>query len=150
MKNKRDFLSITDLSAEEIWQVLNMAKKLKKELKDKGKNRALLMDKKMVMLFDKPSLRTKLSFDIAMDQLGGHAVYFGSNEIGLGKRESVSDVSKVISSMANLIVVRVFSHRTLKELAESSKVPVINALSNLEHPCQVLADLLTIWEIKKN
>ena len=149
MKSKKDFLSITDLSAKEIWQVLEMAKKLKDELKNKGKNKALLIDKQMVMLFEKPSLRTKLSFDIAMNQLGGHAVYFGSNEIGLGKRESVSDVSKVISSMANVIVARVFSHRVLKELAKSSEVPVINALSDLEHPCQVLADFMTIWEVKR-
>ena len=149
MKNKRDFLSITDLSAEEIWQVLDMAKKLKNELKNKGKNKALLMDKQMVMLFERPSLRTKLSFDIAMNQLGGHTVYFGSNEIGLGKREAVSDVARVISGMANLIVARVFNHKALEGLAINSNIPVINALSDLEHPCQVLADLLTIWEIKK-
>ncbi len=148
MKNKRDFLSVTDLSAKEIWQVLDMAKKLKNELKNKGKNKALLMDKQMVMLFERPSLRTKLSFDIGFNQLGGHTIYFGSGEVGLGTRESVSDVSKVISSMANLIVARVFYHRVLKELAKSSKVPVINALSDLEHPCQALADFMTIWEVK--
>lgn len=148
MKNKRDFLSVTDLSAEEIWQVLDMAKKLKNELKDKGKNKALLMDKQMVMIFERPSLRTKLSFDIAMNQLGGHTVYLGPNEIGLGKREAVSDVAKVISSMANLIVARVFNHKDLEGLAINSNIPVINALSDLEHPCQALADLLTIREIK--
>ncbi len=148
MKNKKDFLSVTDLSAEEIWQVLDMAKKLKNELKSKGKNKALLKDKQMAMLFERPSLRTKLSFDISFNQLGGHVIYFGSWEVGLGTRESVSDVSKVISSMANVIVARVFCHQTLKELAQSSKVPVINALSDLEHPCQALADFMTIWEVK--
>ncbi len=148
MKNKKDFLSVTDLSAKEIWQVLDMAKKLKNELKSKDKNKALLKDKQIAMLFEKPSLRTKLSFDIAMNQLGGHTIYFGSNEIGLGKREAVSDVAKVISSMANLIVARVFNHKDQEELAINSNIPVINALSDLEHPCQALADLLTIWEIK--
>ncbi|MBI2018135.1 ornithine carbamoyltransferase [Candidatus Daviesbacteria bacterium] len=146
---KRDFLSITDLSAKEIWQVLIWAKKLKIELKTKGKNKPQLIDKQMVMLFEKPSLRTKLSFDIAISQLGGHAVYFGPKEVGLGKRESIADVSKVISSMADLIVARVFSHQDLESLSQNSRVPVINALSDIEHPCQVLADLMTIWEIKR-
>lgn len=145
MKAKKDFLSITDLSAKEIWQVLLMAKKLKEQ---KIKRRDYFEGKSMVMLFEKPSLRTKLSFDIGFSQLGGHSVYFGPNEVGLGKRESVSDVSKVISSMADLIVARVFSHKDLEELAENSKVPVINALSDMEHPCQALADFLTILEVK--
>lgn len=148
MKNKRDFLSVTDLSAKEILQVLIMAKKLKEELKEKGKNKPLLENKQMVMLFEKPSLRTKLSFDLGFDQLGGHAVYFGANEVGLGKREPVSDVAQVISSMADLIVARVFSHKDLEELAKNSNIPIINALSDLEHPCQALADFLTILEVK--
>lgn len=148
MKNKKDFLSITDLDAKEIWQVLFMAKKLKEELKSKGKNNPLLKNKQMVMLFEKPSLRTKLSFDFAFDQLGGHPVYFGANEVSLGKRELVSDVAQVISSMADLVVARVFNHKDLVYLAENSNIPVINALSDLEHPCQALADLLTIWEVK--
>lgn len=146
--SKKDFLSITDLSAKEIWQILSVAKKLKEEIKTKSINEKILDNNQMVMLFEKPSLRTKLSFDIAMNQLGGHSVYFGPEEIGLGKRESVSDVSKVVASMADLIVARVFNHKNLEILAENSKIPVINALSDLEHPCQALADFLTIWEIK--
>lgn len=148
MKNIKHFLSITDLTTKEIWQVLNLAKKLKEELKNKGKNEPLLQNKQMVMLFEKPSLRTKLSFDIAINQLGGHSIYFGPNEVGLGKRESICDVAKVLSSMADLIVARVFSHKDLQELADNSSIPVINALSDFEHPCQVLADLFTIGEIK--
>ena len=144
MKTNKDFLSITDLSAKEIWQIFLMAKKLKKQ----KKNKQLLKDKQMVLLFEKPSLRTKLSFDIAMSQLGGHTVYFGPQEVGMGKRESIVDVAKVISSMADLIVARVFSHKDLEQLAQNSKVPLINALSDLEHPCQALADFLTILEIK--
>lgn len=138
----KHFLSITDLSAKEIWQVLKLAKKLKHSHLGSCKK------KTMVMLFEKPSLRTKLSFDIAFNQLGGHVLYFGPQEVGLGQRESVSDVAKVISSMADLIVARVFSHQALEELAQNSRVPVINALSDLEHPCQALADFLTIWEVK--
>lgn len=144
--SKKDFISITDLNAKEIWQVLLMAKKLKLHPGGGGSN--FFAGKSMVMLFEKPSLRTKLSFDIGFNQLGGHTVYFGPSEVGLGKRESVSDVSKVISSMADLIVARVFSNKDLEELAFNAKVPVINALSDLEHPCQALADFLTIWEIK--
>lgn len=138
----KHFLSIADLTAEEIWQVLLLAKKIKNSHLSSCKK------KTMVMLFEKPSLRTKLSFDIAFDQLGGHSVYFGPDEVGLGKREAISDVAKVTSSMADLIVARVFSHQALEEFAQNSKVPVINALSDLEHPCQALADFLTIWEVK--
>lgn len=138
----KHFLSITDLSAKEIWQIFRVAKKLKHNHLSSCKK------KTMVMLFEKPSLRTKLSFDIAFNQLGGHVLYFGPQEVGLGQRESVSDVAKVISSMADLIVARVFSHQALEELAQNSRVPVINALSDLEHPCQALADFLTIWEVK--
>lgn len=149
MKKIKHFLSITDLSTKEIWQVLLMAKKLKNlSLHPKGVTSNYFTGKRMVMLFEKPSLRTKLSFDIGFSQLGGHTLYFGPNEVGLGKRESVSDVSKVISSMADLIVARVFSHKDLAELAQNSKVPVVNALSDLEHPCQALADFLTILEVK--
>lgn len=143
MKNIKHFLSITDLSAKEIWQVFTLAKTLKE---DRYSNN--LKDKNMVMLFEKPSLRTKLSFDIAISQLGGHTVYFGPSEVGLGKRESISDVSKVIASMADLIIARVFRQKDLKELAKNSNIPVINALSDLEHPCQALADFLTILEVK--
>lgn len=138
----KHFLSITDLTAKEIWQIFKLAKKLKHSHLSSCKK------KTMVMLFEKPSLRTKLSFGIAFNQLGGHALYFGPQEVGLGERESVSDVAKVISSMADLIVARVFSHKDLEDLAKNSQVQVINALSDLEHPCQALADLLTILEIK--
>ncbi len=143
----KHFLSITDLSAKEIWQILHLAKKLKSNVHPGGIHQ-LLKGKNMVMLFEKPSLRTKLSFDLAINQLGGHAVYFGKEEVGLGKREAIPDAAKVISSMADLIVARVYSHKDLKELALNSKVPVINALSDLEHPCQALADLMTIFEAK--
>ena len=148
MNKIKHFLSITDLTAKEIWQVLLLAQNLKKEYKQTGKNEKLLSGKQMVMLFEKPSLRTKLSFDLGIYQMGGHAVYFGNDEVGLGKREAVSDIGKVIASMADLIVARVFNHQSLVELAKNFQVPVINALSDLEHPAQALADFLTILEIK--
>lgn len=144
---KEHFLSITDLSAEEIWQTFSTTKILKEQLKQNGCNDALLKGSNMVMLFEKPSLRTKLSFDLGISQLGGHPVYFGPQEVGLGKRESVADVAKVVSSMGDLIIARVNSHSDLMELAKYSKVSVINALSDLEHPCQALTDLFTIWEV---
>ncbi len=144
----RHFLSIADFSAKEIWQILRLAKKYKPQFKKRGKNKPILTGKNMVMIFEKPSLRTKLSFDIAMSQLGGHPIYFGVEEIGLGKRESVADIAKVISSTADLLVARVFEHESLHELSVNSTIPVINALSDLEHPCQALADFLTIWEVK--
>lgn len=100
------------------------------------------------MIFEKPSLRTRVSFETGMTQLGGHAIYLAPSDIGMGKRESVSDTAKVLSSMVNIIMARTFSHTTVTKLAKYSSVPVINALSDLEHPCQILADLMTTWEIK--
>ena len=100
------------------------------------------------MIFEKPSLRTRVSFEAGMTQLGGHAIYLAPSDIGMGKRESVADTAKVVSSMADIIMARTFSHKTVKKLAKYSKVPVINGLSDLEHPCQILADLMTIWEVK--
>ena len=148
MKTKHDFLSITDLSAKEILGIFTMALKLKKEFKGKGSNKGFFKGKTLAMIFEKPSLRTRISFEAGMTQLGGHAIYLGPADIGMGKRELISDIAKVISSMADIIMARVFSHRTVEELAANSIVPVINGLSDLEHPCQILADLLTILEVK--
>lgn len=146
---KKNYLSVTDLSADQIWQVLKLAKKLKLEWKEKGKHKQnWLNNKTMAMIFEKPSLRTRLSFETALTQFGGHAIYLGPNDIGMGKRESISDIAIVTSSMCDLIMARVFKHSTIEQLAKHSSVPVINALSNLEHPCQILADVMTIWEEK--
>jgi len=101
------------------------------------------------MVFEKPSLRTRLSFETGMTQLGGHAIYLAPSDIGMGKRESIGDTAKVISSMVDVIMARTFSHETIEKLAYVSSVPVINGLSDLEHPCQILADVMTIWEMKK-
>ena len=149
MKNKH-FLSIADLSAKQIQTVLDLGQKMKHELKDKEVNQSLLAKKTLVMIFEKPSLRTRLSFEIGMTQLGGHAIYLAPSDIGLGVREEISDVAKVTASMTDIIMARVFKHETVKKLAKYSSIPVINALSDLEHPCQILADVLTILEVKKN
>jgi len=109
---------------------------------------SLLSGKTLALMFEKPSLRTRVSFEIAMRQLGGHTIYLSPAEVGLGERESVSDVARVLSRYVDAIAVRTFSHQTLAILASYSSVPVINALSDLEHPCQALADLFTIYEKK--
>lgn len=141
--------SISDLSPKTILGILKNATLLKKEIKGNKGNRPVLADKTLAMIFEKPSLRTRISFEIGMTQLGGHAIYLGPTDIGLGVREPISDVVKVISRMADIIMARTFKHKSIVELVRYSSVPVINGLSDLEHPCQILADLLTIFEIKK-
>ncbi len=145
----KHLISITDLTSKDILQILKTALVLKKEIKKGKGNKLVLKNKTLVMIFEKPSLRTRVSFEIGMTQLGGHGIYLGPAEIGLGVRESIFDVSRVISSMADVIMARTFKHESVVELAKYSSVPVINGLSDLEHPCQILADLLTIFEIKK-
>ena len=148
MKNKKDLLLITDFSAKEIWEIFKLAKKLKIELKDKGFNKPILKGKSLALIFEKQSLRTRISFEIGMAQLGGHVVYLDPRDTGIGVRESEADVAKVLSSMANIIAARTYAHQTIVNIAENSKIPVINALSDIEHPCQALTDLFTIWEVK--
>lgn len=146
---KKDFLSIIDLSKKEIIYLIEFAMSLKEEYINNGGNIPYLKSKTLTMIFEKPSLRTRISFETAMTQLGGHAINLCPADIGIGKRESVPDIAKVISSMTDIIMARVFKHSLIEALAKHSSVPVINGLSDLEHPCQVLADLLTIFEIKK-
>jgi len=142
MKGK-DLLSVADLSSEDIRLLISEAVNMKAE------GWLSLLDRKVLALvFEKPSLRTRVSFEVAMQQLGGHCLYLSPAEIGLGKREPVSDVAQVLSRYVDVIAARTFSHQTLEVLASYSNIPVINALSDLEHPCQALADLLTIYEKK--
>ena len=142
MKGK-DLLSISDLTREDLETVIYDAV----EIKSKGWN-TILEGKVLALLFEHPSLRTRMSFEIAMRQLGGHCIYLSPAEVGLGKRESVSDVARVVSRYVDCLAARTFSHDTVRALADYAGVPVINALSDLEHPCQALADLLTIYEKK--
>ena len=138
----RDLLSITDLSADEVERILQTALSLKRD----GGGSALLAGKTLALVFEKPSLRTRVSFDVAMQQLGGHAVYLSQSEVGLGQRESVADVARVLGRYVEVIAARTYSHQTLLDLARHAQVPVINALSDEEHPCQALADVLTVLE----
>jgi ornithine carbamoyltransferase len=142
------FLSMRDVDSAAIMRIFAIATKLKHQ-KTAKKFQKLLSGKTLVMMFEKPSLRTRLSFETGMTQLGGHAVYLGPSDIGIGTRECISDIAKVASSMGDLLMARVYSHATVFDLANYATVPVINGLSDWEHPCQALSDLFTIYEIKK-
>jgi ornithine carbamoyltransferase len=145
---EKDLLSLADLSTDELWHILNVAQELKEEWQEEGGNQPILMGKTLGMIFQKPSLRTRVSFEVAMLQLGGEALYLSPNEIQLGKRESVEDVARVLSRYVDCIMARVFAHNDVETLAAYSRVPVINGLSDYNHPCQGLADLFTILEKK--
>jgi ornithine carbamoyltransferase len=140
---KKDLLSIADLGVEDIRPLISDAI----DMKAQGWL-SMLSGKTLAIMFEKPSLRTRVSFELAMRQLGGETVYLSPAEVGLGQRESVPDVARVLSRYVDAIAARTFSHQTLEVLASYSGVPVINALSDWEHPCQALADLLTIYEKK--
>ncbi|MCG2768181.1 MAG: ornithine carbamoyltransferase [Anaerolineae bacterium] len=144
---KRDLICLTDLTSEQVWEILDLATKLKQEWTETG-NKPTLANKTLAMVFQKPSLRTRVSFEMAMNHLGGNAMYLSPNEIRLGERESVPDVARVLSRYVDGIMARVFSHDHILQLAEYSPVPVINGLSDYNHPCQALADMLTIREHK--
>lgn len=144
----RHFISIKDLNLQETLKIFTLAKKLKKEKKRSGRNREVLKNKTMAMIFEKPSLRTRVSFEVAMTDFGGHAIYLGPQDIQMGVRESPTDVILNLERMADIVMARVFNHEVLQEFSQNSKVPVINALSDLEHPCQALADLMTVYEKK--
>jgi ornithine carbamoyltransferase len=143
---KRDMISILDFE-NEIDGTLDLAIKLKTKLKA-GKKFRPLEGKHMGMIFEKPSLRTRISFEIGFSHLGGTALYLSPSEIQVGKRESVYDVAKVISRYVDIIMYRAFSNKIMRELAQNADVPVINALDDLEHPCQIMADFMTIKEQK--
>jgi ornithine carbamoyltransferase len=141
----KHFISVADLTTKELWKVLNLAVELKREWQQGG-NEPILKGKTLGMIFQKSSLRTRVSFEMGMIHLGGQALYLSPNEIQLGKRESVADVARVLSGYVDGIMARVFAHRDIEELAAYSRVPVINGLSDYNHPCQAVGDLLTIYE----
>lgn len=140
------FISIADTPLAELEHVFDVAKRLKAQLKSTGRNDPILAGKTLAMIFEKPSLRTRVSFASGMNQLGGHGLLLSREEVGLGTREPVRDVARVLNGMVDGVMARVFEHSKLNELAEHSTVPVINGLSDYSHPCQALADLLTIDE----
>jgi ornithine carbamoyltransferase len=141
----RHFLSLADYAPDELTEILNLAIRLKDEWRHDG-NPPLLKGQVLAMVFQKPSLRTRVSFDMAMRHLGGDALYLSPSEIGLGQREAIADVSRVLSGYVQVVMARVFDHEHILELARFSSVPVINGLSDFNHPCQAMADMLTILE----
>jgi ornithine carbamoyltransferase len=142
---KRDFLALSSLSTAELQGLLRLAGRLKSELKN-GLEHPYLRGRTLAMIFQKPSLRTRLTFETGMAQLGGHAIYLAPQDIGIGERESVKDVARNLSRWVDLIMIRTFSHATCLELAQEATVPVINGLTDLLHPCQLLGDLQTLSE----
>jgi ornithine carbamoyltransferase len=141
----RHFIDLTDWSGQELRDMLALAQQLKQEWSNGG-NAPLLRGKTLAMIFQKPSLRTRVSFDVGMQHLGGSAIMLGPDEIGLGKRESIADTARTLSGYVQAIMARVFAHRDIISLANYASVPVINGLSDTHHPCQALADMLTILE----
>jgi len=143
----KDLISIADLTRKEILQLLDLALELKEK---RGKHQAQtpLVGRSLAMIFEKSSTRTRVSFEVAMTELGGHALYLNSADLQLGRSETVCDTAMVLSRYVHAISARVYSHETVCELAKCADIPVINALSDAEHPCQLLADLLTIRERK--
>ena len=141
----RSFISVSDLDNRELEDLLELARELKRRTKAGIADRPL-EGKTLGLLFQKPSLRTRASFEVAMAQLGGRAIYMSPAEVGMGKREAVDDVALVVSRYFDAVSARVFEHSTVTELAENATIPVINALSDAEHPCQALADVMTILE----
>lgn len=141
----KDFLAISDYASAELQDMLDLAVKLKAEY-FAGGNKPIAQGKVMAMIFQKPSLRTRVSFDMVMRHLGGDALYLSPAEIGLGKRESIADVARVLSGYVQIIMARVFEHEHVTEMGKWASVPVINGLSDFSHPCQAMADALTIQE----
>ncbi len=148
-KNKftgRDFISLFDFSTKEVWEIFKLAKAMKTNPKKYQKS---VSGKIMALIFEKPSLRTRVTFDAGIKQLGGDSIYLSPLEINLGKRESVYDVAKNLERMVDGIMIRTFGHDVATGLAEHASIPIINGLTDLEHPCQAMADFFTVWEFNK-
>ncbi|MBN1532216.1 MAG: ornithine carbamoyltransferase [Spirochaetes bacterium] len=141
----KDLLSITDLSRDEILQLFRLAARLKADLK-MGRNHDLLKKKSLAMIFEKSSTRTRVSFETGVTQLGGHALFLSGNDIQIGRGETIQDTAKVLSRYVDCIMIRTFAQQTVVDLAENSRIPVINGLTDLFHPCQALADFFTVYE----
>ncbi len=142
---QKDFLAITDWTRDEILQAFDLARELKAKQK-RGEAEKAFAGKTLAMIFQKPSTRTRVSFEVGFYQLGGHALYLGPSDIQIGKRESTGDVAQTLSRYVDMIMARMFGHEDILELARHASVPVINGLTDLLHPCQIMADMLTILE----
>tara|TARA_Y100001970_G_scaffold53854_1_gene68277 strand:+ start:3060 stop:3980 length:921 start_codon:yes stop_codon:yes gene_type:complete len=141
----KHFLHLSDYSTDEIWELLHLAKELKIKFHNKEMYKPF-KDRSLAMIFAKPSARTRVSFETGFEWMGGHALFLGPNDIGIGKREAIKDISRLFSRYNDMIMARLFDHKHILELAQFSTIPVINGLTDYNHPCQILADIMTIWE----
>ena len=141
------FLHISDYSTDALWDILKLAKKLKQKFRDREEYK-IFNNKSLVMIFAKPSARTRVSFETGFEWMGGHALFLGPNDIGIGEREAIKDISRLLSRYDDIIMARLFDHSHILELAEHSTIPVINGLTDYNHPCQVMSDIFTIWETR--
>ena len=145
----KHFLHLTDYTTHEIWELLHLAKELKIKFHNKEDYKPF-KDRSLAMIFAKPSARTRVSFETGFEWMGGHALFLGPNDIGIGKREAIKDISRLFSRYNDMIMARLFDHDHILELAEYSDIPVINGLTDYNHPCQILADIMTVWEHRGN
>ena len=143
----KDFLHVNDLSKDQFYNMMDLSSWIKSNIHDKSY--MPMSNKSMAMIFAKPSARTRVSFETGFFKLGGHALYLGPNDIGIGKRESVADIARVLSRFNDVIMARLFDHKHIIELAENASVPVINGLTDFNHPCQIMADIFTVIEHKE-
>ena len=139
------FLHINDFSSDELLDIMNLAKDLKEKFRNR-ENYKVFSNRSLAMIFAKPSARTRISFETGFEWLGGHALFLGPNDIGIGKREAIKDIGRLLSRYNDLVMARLFDHKHMLELASSSSIPVINGLTDYNHPCQIMSDLFTIWE----
>ena len=146
---KKHFIHLTDFTSDEIWELLYLAKELKIKFNNKEEYKPF-KDRSLAMIFAKPSARTRVSFETGFEWMGGNALFLGPNDIGIGKREAIKDISRLFSGYNDMMMARLFDHKHIVELAEYSEIPVINGLTDYNHPCQILADILTVWEHRKN
>tara|TARA_A100001035_G_scaffold3815_1_gene2821 strand:- start:574 stop:1488 length:915 start_codon:yes stop_codon:yes gene_type:complete len=145
----KHFLHLTDYTTHEIWELLHLAKELKIKFHNKEDYKPF-KDRSLAMIFAKPSARTRVSFETGFEWMGGHALFLGPNDIGIGKREAIKDISRLFNRYNDMIMARLFDHEHILELAEYSDIPVINGLTDYNHPCQILADIMTVWEHRGN
>ena len=141
----KHFLHISDYNTEELWEIMNLAKIVKEKFHQKA-DYPHFKNKSLAMIFAKPSARTRVSFETGFEWMGGHALFLGPNDIGIGKREAIKDISRVFSRYNDMIMARLFDHKHIIELAEYSTIPIINGLTDYNHPCQIMTDIFTIWE----
>ena len=146
---KRDFLHISDFTTEEIWETLELARWIKNKFRS-GEEFHPFRNRTLAMLFAKPSARTRVSFETGFYRMGGHALFLGPNDIGIGKRESIGDIARVLSRYNDMIMARLFDHKHMLNLAKNADVPVVNGLTDFNHPCQIMADILTVLEHRKS